>query len=132
MSDYKDSVDIILTALTEASAHIEDKFESEAKNKISKASFHLGQLAATCHDLEKIAGKPIQANAKLQASHDKQRLYIGELERKVAKLQRNNSEWHDWCAEQEAKIEDLETRKEQLNSSVHHGRKIMKAIGKHK
>ena len=121
-----------MTALTEASAHIEDGFESEAKSKIGKASFHLGQLAVTCYDLEKISSKPIQLNAKLQASHDKQRLYMGELEREVTRLQRRNDTWKSYCEAQETKIEELETARETLNDSVKHGRKIMKAIGKHK
>lgn len=132
MSNYKDNVDIILTALTEMSMHMDDGHYSEIKSKISTASYGLGHLAATCHDLEKIANKPVQLNAKLQASHDKQRLYIGELEREVKRLQRHNGEWEAYCGAQEAKIEDLETAREQLNGSVHHGRKIMKAIGKHK
>jgi len=132
MSNYKDNVDIILTALTEMSIHMDDGQYSEIKPKIATASYGLGHLAATCQDLEKIANKPVQINAKIQASHDKQRLYIGDLEREVAKLQMHNESWETHCAGLEAKVEDLETAREQLNSSVHHGRKIMKAIGKHK
>lgn len=132
MSNYKDNIDIILTALTEMSMHMDDEHYSEIKPKIATASYSLGHLTAICLELEKIANKPVQLNTKIQASHDKQRLYIGTLEREVTRLQKNNIKWQDYCAEQEAKIEDLETAKERLNSSVHHGRKIMKAIRKHK
>lgn len=132
MSNYKDNIDIIMTALTEMSMHMDDGHYSEIKPKIATASYGLGHLAATCLELEKLANRPVQLNAKMQASHDKQRLYIGDLEREVVRLQRRNDQWESYCAGQEAKIEDLETAREQLNSSVKHGRKIMKAIGKHK
>ena len=132
MSNYNDNIDIILTALTEMSMHMDDGHYSEIKPKIATASYNLGQLAMTCRDLEKISNKPVQLNAKIQASHDKQRLYIGELEREVARLQRRNDQWKSYCTAQKEKIEDLETAREQLNSSVNHGRKIMKRIGKHK
>jgi len=132
IDNYKDNIDIIMTALTEIRYHVEDGHYSEINPKIAIAAYSLGQLATICHSSEKIASKPIQLNAKLQASHDRQRLHIGKLEREVARLQKNNYEWQDYCAEQEAKVENLETAREQLNSSVKHGRKIMKTIGKHK
>ena len=132
MNNYKDEVDIIMTALTEMSMHVDDEHYSEIKSKIAIASYGLGHLTATCHALEHKAHKPVQLNAKLKASHDKQRLYIGDLKRELFKLQERDNKWTIYCSEQEAKIEDLETAREQLNSSVKYGRKIMKRIGKHK
>lgn len=132
MDNYRDNIDIIMTALTEIRHHVDDKHYSEIKSKIAVAAYSLGQLTATCYDLEKTANKPVQVNSELQASNNKQKAHIGYTERQIIRLQERNNQWEAYCAQQDTKIKNLETAREQLNSSVQHGRKIMKAIGKHK
>ena len=85
MTNYSDNIDIVMTALAEIRHHIDDRHYSEVKPKITTAAYSLGQLAATCNDLEKIANRPVQLNAKMQATHDKQKSHINELEREDVK-----------------------------------------------
>lgn len=123
MSNYNDNIDIIMTALTEMSMHMDDGHYSEIKPKIATASYYLGELAMICQDLEK-SSNDVRYDKLLKAYSE---LQYDNLTLKSALSKAHTAEtWHRKMREQD----NLD--RETINSSVKHGRKIMKVIGKHK